>query len=371
MRALIISNKIRKIPGGAVETIINPLMKRGYKITWAANFSTAKFDLSTFPCEILNTKSETNPFSFNNIKTRKIILNYLKNNKTDLIFCSTPIGGLHGRLCGKKAKVKTIIYQAHGFLFFKGGPRLGFVYKLLEKRLAKYTDSLITINNEDYRSVSKFKLRNNSHHVYMVNGSGENYESVQISENKKKELYKELDLKRNDFVFISIGELNNNKNVINTVKAFNKSFGSKDGYKLLICGEGPQETKIRKYINKNGLRETIKLLGYRNDVKELLQISNCYISTSLREGLSRTVGEAMAAGLPCLVSNKRGLSDWMDDESGFVFDPKDIDDISSKMKDMVRSKDLDKISKHNVEKVKDYSSEKVVSQMNKIFDEVL
>ena len=157
-KALIISNKIRKIPGGSVETIINPLKERGYEVTWAANFSTAKFDLESFPCNVLETNSETNPFSLKNIQTRRIIKNFLKQNKVDLIFCSTPIGGLHGRMCSKY--VDKVIYEAHGFLFFKGGPKLGFFYKLVEKYLARKTDAIITINKEDFNVAKSFKLKN-------------------------------------------------------------------------------------------------------------------------------------------------------------------------------------------------------------------
>ena len=366
-KALLITNKIRKIPGGSVETVINPLKDRGYSVTWAANFSTAKFDLKDFPCDILKTKSETNPFSFKNIQTRKIIKNYLKNNDVDLIFCSTPIGGVHGRMCSKY--VNKVIYQAHGFLFFKGGPKLGFFYKWVEKFLAKKTDAIITINEEDFESAKTFKLKKKEN-VFLVNGSGEDYVSAPLGEEKRKSLRNELDIKNNDFVFISIGQLNKNKNVLNTVKAFHKAFAGKENYKLLICGEGKQGKKISKYITDHKLVNKVSLLGYRNDVRDLLQISNCYISSSLREGLSRTVGESMMCGLPCIVSNKRGLNDWVDENGGLLFNPKSVKDICLAMQ-MIQNKDLKLIGEHNKRKVQEFSSKIVVSQMEEIFDKVL
>lgn len=369
-KALIISNKIRKIPGGSIETIVKPLQQRGYEVTWAANFATAKFDLKSFPCKILNTKSETNPLNFNNFKTKKIINSYLKNNDVDLIFCSTPIGGLHGRMCGKKANVHNVIYEAHGFLFFKGGPKLGFLYKGLEKYLAKYTDVLITINTEDYKNAKKFKLRKGGH-LFMVNGSGEDYTSTLITSEEKEKLKKEL-LINKEFIFISIGELNNNKNVISTVKAFNLFVNKHPESKLLICGEGQKKASIEKYVRKHNLEEKIMLLGYRNDIKKLLQISDCYISSSLREGLSRTVGESMAAGLPCIVSNKRGLKDFVDDNlGGYLFNPRNYKDIADKMIKIYSSTEREKMSEYNRNKILSYSSSTVVSQMEEIFDKVL
>lgn len=366
-KALIISNKIRKIPGGSIETIVNPLKTRGYEVTWAANFSTAKFDVKEFPCNILKTKSETNPFSINNVKTRRIIKNYLIENNVDLIFCSTPIGGVHGRMCSKY--VNKVIYQAHGFLFFKGGPKLGFFYKMVEKYLARKTDAIITINKEDFENAKSFKLRNKEN-IFLVNGSGEDYVSTPISEEKRSSLFKEFDLNSNDFTFISIGELNKNKNVLSTVKGFSKAFSEKDNVKLLICGEGKESKKISAFIKKNKLGSKVLLLGYRNDVRDLLQISNCYVSSSLREGLSRTVGESMACCLPCIVSNKRGLSDWIDENGGLLFNPKSANEICDAMIAIMK-KDIKAIGEYNKKKVHEFSSEKVVLQMKEIFDKVL
>jgi glycosyltransferase involved in cell wall biosynthesis len=369
-RALIISNKIRKIPGGAVETVVLPLQKRGFEVVWAANFSTLKVPLSSFPCATLNTQSETNPFSLNNLKTRRTILNYLSNNHIDLIFCSTPIGGLHGRLCGKKKGISTIIYEAHGFLFFKGGPKLGFFYKIIEKWLAHYTDALITINHEDYDSAQKFKIRNKEN-LFLVNGSGEDYSNVYIDSTEKERLISEIGIKKDDFVFVSIGELNKNKNVLATVKAFNDAFSKTPNCKLIICGEGKEEKSIKKYISKHALCNQVLLLGYRTDIKKILCVCNCYVSTSLREGLSRTVGEALASELPCIVSNKRGLKDWITDDIGMLFNPRCINDISRCMKIVYDTKGKKFNKRKMIEKVEEYSSKNVTKQFEDIFDRVL
>lgn len=369
-KALIISNKIRKVPGGSVETIIEPLRKKGFDVFWAANFDELKIKEEEFPCKIIKTNSETNPFSFNNIKTRKTILEFLKNNKVDLIFCSTPIGGVHGRLCGKKMNVPTIIYQAHGFLFFNGGPKLGFFYKLVEKWLAHFTDALITINQEDYLNAKKFKLRTPGN-VFLVNGCGEDYSPESISQIEKTNLKETLNIRKDDYVFISIGELNKNKNVVYSVRAFYKAFKNNDTCKLIICGEGKESKKIKRFVLRKRMNNVVSLLGYRTDVKKLLQISNCYVSTSLREGLSRTVGESMSSGLICIVSNKRGLKDWIDNKGGFLVEPKNVNDIAKKMINAYEQRANDAFGSHNKEMIKMFSSDVVKMQMVDIFNRVL
>ena len=65
-----------------------------------------------------------------------------------------------GRLAGKKCKVKKIIYQAHGFHFYKGAPLLNWlVYYPIERLLSHWTDIIITINQEDYKIAQTFKLK--------------------------------------------------------------------------------------------------------------------------------------------------------------------------------------------------------------------
>lgn len=103
------------------------------------------------------------PFNLKNIKAYKELKTLLTENKYDVIHCHTPMGGCIGRLAAKglwkSGKIK-VIYTAHGFHFYKGAPLLNWVlYYPMEKWLSKITDSLVTINEEDYENRgSAFKI---------------------------------------------------------------------------------------------------------------------------------------------------------------------------------------------------------------------
>ncbi len=89
------------------------------------------------------------------LKAIKILRRHLEKSGYDIIHCHTPVGSVVARLAAKKLrrqkKVK-VIYTAHGFHFYKGAPLLNWlVYYPVEKILSRYTDVLITINEEDYR----------------------------------------------------------------------------------------------------------------------------------------------------------------------------------------------------------------------------
>jgi glycosyltransferase EpsD len=103
------------------------------------------------------------PFNVRNIKAYKELKNILANDY-DIIHCHTPMGGCLARLAARKTRA-TIIYTVHGFHFFKGAPMLNWlIYYPIEKFLFKYTDCLITINQEDFSLArKKFKTRSILH----------------------------------------------------------------------------------------------------------------------------------------------------------------------------------------------------------------
>lgn len=86
------------------------------------------------------------PYHPENIKAYKQLKCLVETEKYDFIHCNTPSGGVLGRLIGEKCNVEKVIYQAHGFHFYKGAPKINWlVYYPVEKLLAHYTDALITI----------------------------------------------------------------------------------------------------------------------------------------------------------------------------------------------------------------------------------
>ena len=73
---------------------------------------------------------------------------------------------------------------------------------------------------------------------------------------------------------------------------------------LLLVGDGELREDIENRISALGLQNSVKLLGNRNDVPQLLQMADCFLFPSAWEGLPVTVVEAQAAGLPCFISDR-------------------------------------------------------------------
>ena len=142
---------------------------------------------------------------------------------------------------------------------------------------------------------------------------------------------KELGLEDTDFIVLSVGELNKNKNQQAIIKAIAKVNDPKLHY--LMCGKGAQYDKLVNLVHNLGLDNNIHFLGYRRDVVDICSQADVYVMPSFREGLPVSSLEAMYCGLPLLTSNIRGLVDInKDDKNGYLYAPTDVDGFAEGIK---------------------------------------
>jgi len=304
-----------------------------------------------------------------NITAFKNLSKVLRENNIEVIHCNTPVGGLVGRLCGKKFKTKHVIYTAHGFHFYKGAPLINrTLFKWAEQIMAHWTDVIITMNQEDYDAAKKFRLRKGGK-VYKVHGVGitlSEYESIVVDRHQKRT---ELGLKDTDIVCISAGDIVARKNYGVAIEAIAKANNPNLHY--LICGVGSEKEKLEARAKELGIGKQIHFLGFRKDVKELLKISDIFLFTSLQEGLPRSLMEAMAVGLPAVVSRIRGNVDLMEEgKGGYLCDPHDADAFAKAIS-MCNADTRQKMGTYNLGKIKSYDISVVKQEIKKIYKEIL
>lgn len=307
----------------------------------------------------------------NNFIAYKNLMKVLRTDEIDVIHCNTPIGGVLGRLCGKKAKVRKIIYTAHGFHFYKGAPLLNqTLLKWIEMLLAHYTDAIITINQEDYLSAQKFKLRNEGK-VYYVPGVGIDTSIISKKKSKRKDLLDEIKAENDSILMISVGDLNKNKNNEVIIKALGLIGNIKVHY--ILCGLGDEKDKLKSLAKKNNLEGNIHFFGYRNDIPELLKSCDIFVMPSYREGLSRSVMEAMSAELPCIVSKIRGNVDLIfEDSGGYLCDPDNINGFAKAINTLIENPSLrNAMGIYNLKKITQFDVENVKLSMKRIYSEIL
>jgi glycosyltransferase involved in cell wall biosynthesis len=232
--------------------------------------------------------------------------------------------------------------------------------------LAHYTDILITINKEDYQAAQKFKLRNNGK-VYYVPGVGIDISVINNAEPKREEIIESISADNDSILMISVGDLNKNKNNEVIIRSLAKLKNNKIHY--LVCGIGDKKEYLEALVNKYNLEKNIHLLGYRSDIPQLLKSCDLFIMMSRREGLSRSIMEAMAAGLPCIVSNIRGNTDLIKNKKGgFLIEPDDVDELSKAINILTENISLrNEMQKYNLESSKIYDAENIKSIIKEIY----
>ena len=273
---------------------------------------------------------ERSPFKLNNLKAIKQLKKVVEKEKFDIIHCHTPMGSVVTRLASKharKAYGTRVIYTAHGFHFYKGAPKINWLFFYpVEKYLSKYTDDLITINNEDYElAIKKFKAKR-THYVPGVGVDPKKFD-FELSQEERHELRKSLGIKDDDIVLIYVAELNKNKNQIMAIKAMEKLLVENSKYKLLLVGKDSYNGEYQRLVQELKLENNVIFSGYRKDVPKLMKISDIAISTSLREGLPVNLIEATMCGLPIVATNCRGNRDI----SKILVDIDNVDEFKNKI----------------------------------------
>lgn len=286
MKLLLITNKVKTYALG-FQNVLNPLKELGHEVVWAADFSNFIGDKTLIPCRTEQIEINKNPLNPSNSKALKQLCDIIEKNRIQAIQCSTPIGGLLGRLAGKRMGVDPIIYAAHGFLFFKGAPLINrTVYKWEEDILAHYTDVLITITEEDYNAAQKLKLRS-GRKPYLIHGAGVKVGvTVDIDRNEKR---RSIGVPEDAFVIVSAGELNKNKNTEVIVKALKDI----ENAHYVACGVGPEKENLKKLAQKLGVTNRFHLMGYRTDMPEIMACADFQIDDRYPNKSCRTEDELL------------------------------------------------------------------------------
>ena len=298
-----------------------------------------------------------------NWKAYKQLVDVVLNNNYDFINCHTPIGGVEARFAAHKCNVP-VIYMAHGFHFFDGCPRKNWIlYYPVEKYLSKYTDLLITINTDDYK-LAKYRFQMKD--LVYCPGIGYKKKKIEHLLVDKKAKLKSLELPVDSIKVLSVGELNKNKNHKLIIKTLAEIKDRKWDY--VVVGNGSLMNELSHLAKKLNVSENVHLLGYRDDVLEILEVCDIYVLPSLREGLNVSIMEAMGSGLPCVAANIRGNNDLLGKDSEFLVKSNSLSEFKSAIIKLMDDEELRKSEGlENIKRVSNFNIPTVNNTIYKAF----
>ena len=310
------------------------------------------------------------PFMPQNIECYKTLKDLIDQGDYQIVHCHTPVGGVLGRLAARKARKNgtRVIYTAHGFHFYQGAPLKNWLmYYPIEKFCSYFADAILTINKEDLHFAKKH-FRNTR--VDYLPGIGVDVDRFSNVSDCAIDFCSLLNLREDEKVMITVGEMTANKNHKTIIKALTLS--QLENVHYVIVGSGVCRPQLEEYADELNVRNRVHFLGYRRDIAALLHASDVLVFPSYREGLPVALMEAMAAGVPAVASRVRGNVDLIEDGiNGFLCDPEDAEGIAERVRTLLDHPDLaERFRKYSLEKIKGYDKSIVTEQLREIYCEM-
>jgi glycosyltransferase involved in cell wall biosynthesis len=310
-------------------------------------------------------RSPVSPKNFTAYRKLKALLTH---ERFDLIHVHTPMAAWLGRLAAKRTNQGPVLYTAHGFHFYKGAPWPYWLFYYPAERLAaRWTDGLIVINNEDLAQAKRMGFKQGQN-LFFVHGVGVNLERFSMSKNGPS-IREELNLSNHNAVVITcVAEFTSTKNHRFLLDAWHKVTQEAPQAHLLLIGDGQLLKAMEHKVSIEGLSR-VYFLGFRRDVLRLLHGTDIFVLPSRREGLPRSIMEAMAAGKPVVATDVRGSRDLVEHEvSGLLVKIGDTQGLADALLRLIRDPELrTQMGRAGQEKIQAYSLDRVLKEMSAIY----
>jgi glycosyltransferase involved in cell wall biosynthesis len=248
----------------------------------------------------------------------------------DIVHVHTPVAAFVTRYALRRRNRPRVIYTAHGFHFHPyGGPLQNAIYKTLERMAGRWTDHLVTINRTDEEAAISSRIVPPAR-VQYIPGIGidtEQYSPGRVVEAQIARVRAEIGIPAGQAMLLMAAEFNPGKRHADVLQAA-AGIGRQD-FHIAFAGHGRTYEEIRALALKLGIASRVHFLGMRRDVPMLIRASAAMLLPSEREGLSRSVMEALSLETPVIGTKIRGIHDLVGDDAGLLVAPGDIAGLSN------------------------------------------
>lgn len=353
------------------------LINQGFDVICVCSKGPYTEELISESLNTINITIERKIRLFSNMKSIYRLYKLFKSQRPDILHVHTPIASILGRIAAKFAKVPVIIYTAHGFYFHDNMPRMKYkLFLSIEKYMARYfTNFIFTQSEEDRLTAIKYGFIDERKIECIGNGIDVygkfNPQNIDYTEIKK--LYEEFKITEQYIIITFIGRLIREKGIVELLEAF-CSIDNKN-IKLLVVGDIDQGCRDKEtknlIISKYKDNKSIIFTGFREDINNILYITDVFCLPSYREGMPRTIIEAMSMECAVIATDIRGCrEEVVDGETGFLVNPQSIFDIQNKLETLIKNQELlNNMKAEGRKRAEEYYDEKLaVSKQIKIIN---
>lgn len=236
----------------------------------------------------------------------------------DLVHVHTPVAAMLVRfaLRGRPAHARPrVVYTAHGFHFHRHGKALtNAVFRAAERLAAPWCDALVTINREDFDAARAAGFATRVEYMPGIGVDTAQWNPEQVDAAAVTAVRKSLGLTEADVLFLMVAEFNPGKRHRDVLAALQQP--GLDNVHVAFAGDGPLRTVLEVEAMTAGLGGRTHFLGFRRDIPVLMRASRAVLLPSQREGLPRSLLEALSMGLPIVGADIRGIRELVDGDCG-------------------------------------------------------
>jgi glycosyltransferase involved in cell wall biosynthesis/ribosomal protein S18 acetylase RimI-like enzyme len=226
---------------------------------------------------------------------------FLRRQRYEIVHTHTSKGGFIGRLAAWLAGVPVIVHTVHGFAFHEQSPALvRIAYSALERLAARWCHRIVSVSEFHQRWALELGICAPPHIQAIPNGITP---ALRSGHCEPAGLRRQLGVGEGELLILSPTRLAADKGLAYLIEAAAVLSRGELKYRLAIAGDGPVRARLESMAHATGVSDRVAFLGFREDIGDLLAASDLVILPSLREGLSISLLEAMAAGKPIIASN--------------------------------------------------------------------
>lgn len=210
-----------------------------------------------------------------------------------------------GYFAFKEAKsrgIKCTVCHAHNAPHFKDETIVEKAKDIMRWRfkhkIRPYTDHMFICGMD----AGKWMFGRHNRKKFVMMNNAVDAQKYAWNEKRAKMLRKEWELD-DSFVICNVGRFNAQKNHTMIIDIFNAVHSRRPDAVLLLVGNGDLEDRIKAKVDDLGLTDSVRFLGVRSDVNDILLASDVFLFPSLYEGLPVTLVEAQSSGIKCVISD--------------------------------------------------------------------
>lgn len=319
---------------------------------------------------------------FSHAKSYRRLSAWLAEEHFDIVHVHTPIAALIGRLAAARRRVPIRLYTAHGFYFHDDMPFLKKQVHMNLERLGGWCDHyLFTQSEEDCQSAIDLGISKKETSLAIGNGIDlGRFNPARFSAEDRLAMRQSLGIAPEARVLGIIGRLVREKGYFELFRAAVLLAKQFDDFRLVVIGGALESDhddsakELETLVDNLGIRDCIIFAGLRSDVPEILSAVDVYTLPSWREGMPRSVIEAMAMGLPAVVTNIRGCrEEVVDGKTGYIVPVRDPEALAERCAELLGDPEKARaMGSEGLSRAADlYSEQKVLKRQLEIYDQLI